>query len=458
MNLKYSNILLYSLSAFLVFEGLDAFSIQNIPIYWIGVSFLSVVYLICYFLGLRTFNLNLFSIRNWIIYGIFITLIQSFFNDLILPKYASTSYFQYISLRLLRLTLFLIVIYAINYILQKYDFEKILKFFLISSIVISTLSIVSYFSYIYGYSDFPRTRPGSGGWTQPIQRACNILRNYGTFREPSFLAIWTVPFIPYFFYLGKKNKVWYALSLIPIFSVVLSRSLTGIIAFVAAIIIVTVLLYLLHKKFELNIISMLSIFLLVIFTSGIFSYQFPPDENTCNSNSLECVCTPEDRLDELKNSSSFSEGTFGRFREISSQGLDAFGNTAFLLEYIQNTGFSLFGEGYGYSNIAFSYAADEAGKQLVENQIIYRNPGQVVSFNNLYANILMSTGLLGLLWFLYILIEILRKIVFKPTPLQPYLLISFITTLFVYSYQAEELATHLAIAISFGLNLKNYEK
>ena len=234
--------------------------------------------------------------------------------------------------------------------------------------------------------------------------------------------------------------------------------MTGIIAFVAAIIIVTVLLYLLHKKFELNIISMLSIFLLVIFTSGIFSYQFPPDENTCNSNSLECVCTPEDRLDELKNSSSFSEGTFGRFREISSQGLDAFGNTAFLLEYIQNTGFSLFGEGYGYSNIAFSYAADEAGKQLVENQIIYRNPGQVVSFNNLYANILMSTGLLGLLWFLYILIEILRKIVFKPTPLQPYLLISFITTLFVYSYQAEELATHLAIAISFGLNLKNYEK
>ena len=82
MNLKYSNILLYSLSAFLVFEGMDAFSIQNIPIYWIGVSFLSVVYLICYFLGLRTFNLNLFSIRNWIIYGIFITLIQSFFNDL----------------------------------------------------------------------------------------------------------------------------------------------------------------------------------------------------------------------------------------------------------------------------------------------------------------------------------------------------------------------------------------
>ena len=36
-----------------------------------------------------------------------------------------------------------------------------------------------------------------------------ILRNYGTFREPSFLAIWTVPFLPYFFYMGKTKKIWY---------------------------------------------------------------------------------------------------------------------------------------------------------------------------------------------------------------------------------------------------------
>ena len=60
---------------------------------------------------------------------------------------------------------------------------------------------------------FQEIGSGSGGWTQPIERACSILRNYGTFREPSFLAIWTVPFIPYFFYLGKKNKKWYFLSL-----------------------------------------------------------------------------------------------------------------------------------------------------------------------------------------------------------------------------------------------------
>jgi len=458
LNLKYSKILLFSISLFLIFEGLDAFSLRNIPIYWLGVSLLVFTYATCYLFGLRTFNLSLLSIRNWVIYGIFITLFQSLFNDLVLPKYASTSYFQYISLRILRVILFLIILYSLNYILKKYEYDKVLKFFLISSIVISLLSLISYFSYIYGYNDFPRTRQGSGGWTQPIQRACNILRNYGTFREPSFLAIWTVPFIPYFFYLGKKNKIWFYFSVIPILSVVLSRSLTGIIAFVSATTLVILLMIFLYRNIKFNLVFMLLFFLLILFSSSVFSFQFPPDDSTCLLDQGECVCTPEDRLDELKSSTNVAESTFGRFSEISSRGLDAFENTAFLIDYVRNTGLSILGDGYGYSNIVFSYAADEATKRIVDNQIIYRNPGQVVSFNNLYVNILMSTGLLGLFWFLYILIDILRKIVFRNNDLQPYLLISYVSTLFVYSYQAEELSTHLAIAIAFGLNLVNDEK
>ncbi len=458
MNLKYSKILLYSVTLFLVFEGLDAFSIRNIPIYWIGVALLVSIYLICYFFGFRTFNLNLFSIRNWVIYGIFITLVQSLFNDLELPKYASTSYIQYISLRILRILLFLVIIYSLNYILKKYDYDKVLKFFLISSIVISILSLISYFSYRYGYSDFPRTRPGSGGWTQPIQRACNILRNYGTFREPSFLAIWTVPFIPYFFYLGKKNKLWIFLSVFPILSVVLSRSLTGIIAFVSATFLVLLLMFFIHKRFDFNLVFMLILFLIIVFSSSSLSFQFPPDLSNCLQDKGECICTPEDRLDELKSSTNITDATFGRFFEITSRGLDAFENTSFLFDYVSNTGISIFGDGYGYSNISFSYAADEATKRVIDNQIVYRNPGQVVSFNNLYANILMSTGLFGLFWFLYILIDVLRKIVLKNDQFQSYLLISFISILFVYSYQAEELSTHLAIAIAFGLNLNNNDK
>ena len=132
MKIKYSNILGLSLLIFIILEGLDAFSIRNIPIYWIGVSFLISVFGILYFSGFRISNLNLVNLRNWIIYGILITLVQSLFNDLVLPVYASTSYFQYISLRLLKLVLFLFIIYSFNYLFQKYSFEKIISYLLIS--------------------------------------------------------------------------------------------------------------------------------------------------------------------------------------------------------------------------------------------------------------------------------------------------------------------------------------
>ncbi len=457
MNLKYSNILGFTFLSFFIFEGLDAYSVKNIPIYWIGASLFIAIFVLLFLSGFRASAIKITSIRNWTIYAVFVTLVQSLFNDLVLPKYASTTYFQYISLRLFKILLFLIILYTLNYLLSTYSFETVLKYFLISSLIISSLSLISYFSYIFGYPDFPRTRSGSGGWTQPIARACNILRNYGTFREPSFLAIWTVPFLPYFFYIGKKNKIWYFLALIPILSVVLSRSLTGFVALIVSSVLVLLASFIIYRRIEINIALMMTIFIFLVFISNSLSYQFPPDQDLCESKINDCVCEVEDRLDELKNSQNISEATFGRFKEITSLGLDAFGNTAFLIDFIQDNGFSIFGNGFGYSNIIYSYAADEASKTSIDEKIVYRNPGQVVSFNNLYANVLLSSGLLGLLWFIYIIINYLRKLFFTTKPLQPYIFVSLISILFMYSYQAEELATHLAISITFIMNLSKNE-
>ena len=72
MNIKYSKILGLSLLFFVTLEGLDAFSIRNIPIYWIGVSFFLLIFGILYLTGFRIPNLNILNIRNWIIYGVFI--------------------------------------------------------------------------------------------------------------------------------------------------------------------------------------------------------------------------------------------------------------------------------------------------------------------------------------------------------------------------------------------------
>ena len=117
----------------------------------------------------------------------------------------------------------------------------------------SVLSLISYFSYIFDFQDFSRNRPGSGGWSQPIKRACSILRNYGTFREPSFLAVWLAPVIPLNFYLARKRAIWYGLSILPILAIILSRSLTGVISLILGILFAAVLWTLKNKNFDSNI-------------------------------------------------------------------------------------------------------------------------------------------------------------------------------------------------------------
>ena len=207
--------------------------------------------------------------------------------------------------------------------------------------------------------------------------------------------------------------------------------------------------FFIHKKFQLSVVFLIVTFILIATLSPIFSYKFPSDGDICESDNLQ---------DELKNSESIIDSTFLRFVELTNQGLDAFTNTDFLIEYINANGISILGEGYGFSNISFSYAADEASKQIDGNRIIYRNPGQVVSFNNLYANILMSTGLIGFLWFVLILLNLFRKLLFNYSEIQPFLLINVMTILIMYSYQAEEISSNLAIAFAFYFKFKNYEK
>ena len=259
------------------------------------------------------------------------------FNDLVLPKYASTSYFQYISLRILKLALFLGIIYSLNYLFQKYSFEKIITFLLISCLIISTLSIISYFSYLIGYSDFPRNRSGSGGWTQPIERACSILRNYGTFREPSFLAVWVAPIIPLIFYLARKSKAWYLISIIPLTSLVLTRSLTGIISIVLVFSVVVFIE--LYKNKSLNVllvIPIIFIFLISIFGNN-FGYKFPAlDPSMCPPESADkCDCSIyDDDQDLAKNSSNIYQSVFERFSIISSGGIGGFENIDILGKYI----------------------------------------------------------------------------------------------------------------------------
>ena len=438
---------------------MDAFSMYAIPLPWIGIALMIGLYIINYFFGFDYEFDELPSLRIWLFYIFCVTVIRAVSFDSILPEYATTTFSQYITLRLLKLLGFIAAIWAIHFINDHLNKEKIIEYLVYVGVLVSLFSLYSYFSYFLDVPDFTRSRPGSGGWTQPIKRACSILRNYGTFREPSFLAVWLAPTIPLTFFLAKKKNYWYFVSLIPLLAMVLTRSLTGVISVILAFLVASLIWTIKNKSLNISLLIPIVMILVVSILGNNLSYKFPAlDPTMCPPESPDkCNCSLyDDKLDEAKNSESVTKSIFTRVTLISSGGIDAFENISFLRNYISSENIKIFGDGLGASNIDYSYEFEEMSKQEKEGQIVFRNPGQIVSFNNLYANIYLSAGLIGITWFTSIIFALFRKLLNSFNDLNLYLFINFFIILLMYFFQAEELGLSLAISIGLiTLNGKN---
>jgi len=450
LKVKEQNIVLSILITSIALEGLDAFSIFSVPLPWLGVSILFLIIPVYYFFNLSLTSSNFGSLKYWILYIVAVTVIKASSFDLEMPEYATSSYFQFVGLRVIKIISFFIIVWVIQILGSYFTVNKIIEYIAYIGVFISLLSLYSYFSYFLDLSDFNRSRPGSGGWTQPIQRACSILRNYGTFREPSFLAVWTVPFIPLNFYLARRSNKWYFLSIFPILSLVLTRSLTGVISILFASLAISLFFLLKTKKLELNFIFPIIMILFLSLVANNISYKFPPlDPSMCPPNSTDkCDCSIyDDTADKAKNSENIAESIFSRATLIVGGGIDGFGNFSYLREHVLNENVKIFGDGFGSSNIIYSYEFEKLTAQVKSGEIVYRNPGQIVSFNNLYANIYFSSGLLGLIWFLLILLKYVYSLFRNNKIINYYLAIQFISILLMYFFQAEELSALLGLSV-----------
>ncbi len=448
MKLKKLNIplIIFSFSFFL--EGLDAFSIASIPLSWIGILFYVLIFIYLKLTKKIEYIFDITFIKYFLYYLFFVTIIRAITFDLNMPEYATTSLVEYIGLRLLKiLSFYTIISLTVNFVKKK-NIDYVIKIIACIGVFISLLSLYSYFSYIFDWTDFSRTRAGTGGWSQPIRRACSILRNYGTFREPSFLAVWLAPVIPLIFYLARKSKVWYIISLIPILSLVLTRSLTGIISIIIVFSIAVLLDFYKNKKFNFLLVVPILLILVTTMFGNNFGYKFPAlDPSMCPPESADkCDCSIyDDEQDIAKNSSNVFESVFNRISIIASGGIGGFENIETLNQYVKNSNFKIFGDGLGFSNIRYSPEFAEITKQTKEGQSIYRNPGQVVSFNNLYANLYFSGGIISLLMFLYILRNTFKKLLNNYSTQETYLLAGILSILLMFFFQAEELSSQLAI-------------
>ena len=458
MKLKKITPLFYLFLIGILFEGLDAFTLFSIPLPWIGISIFVLIYIIYYFFGLEIEFNEFDSLRILLFYFISVTLIRAVSYNPDLPEFATSTFSQYVSLRLLKLLGFIAVIWFINTLSNYLERDTIIKFISYIGILVSLLSLISYSSYIFDFQDFSRNRPGSGGWSQPIKRACSILRNYGTFREPSFLAVWLASIIPLNFYLARKQSIWYGFSLLPILAIILSRSLTGVISLIIAILITTILWTIKNKKFEYLYFIPIVFILFSSFIGNSIGYKFPAlDPSMCPPESPDkCNCSLyDDQLDEAKNSESVTKSIFERITLITRGGLDGFENINILNDYISNENLQIFGQGLGIANLNFSPVFDDMTKRVESGEVIYKNSGQVVSFNNLYINLYFSAGLIGLLWFLIFVSNVLKKLYNRGNDYSFYIFTNLLVILLMYFFQAEELSTMLAI--SLGLMLLEFK-
>jgi len=449
----------------ILLNGLDAFSILSIPLPWIANLLLVTLFSI-FILHRKIILLK--KSKSFIFFSIYlmtISIFYYFYNFNSLVTNATTNIDLYILLRITNVLVFTgVLILIINSPVNK---NQLVDLVVYSSLIISVLSLVSYFSYIFEYSDFYRNRLGTGIGFQSIIKACTILRNYGTFREPSFLAVWISPTIPFYILKSKSNKLWNIFIFIPLLSLILTRSLTGVLSLIISILILILFSVIQKKRFEKNYILLFFFILITLFISNSLSYKFPPlDPNQCPPYSPDyCSCEYyDDEQDRAKNSEDIFSSLFVRAESIMKSGIDSFESLNIGLNYIKNNKIEFFGKGLGVANLELSdqYIKSKTQSDLTfyirNGVIIKRYSNNIVSFNNLYFNILISSGIFGILWFVLNLVLLFKHLILNFNETNETISLSILVMLIMYFFQAEELSLWFAYLVGLTYSKEIYEK
>ena len=199
-NINYISIIFFSIT--LIF--LDAYLIFNVPLSWIGLSFLFLVSL--YYL---IKNNGLKKLNNIFLFLILISIPQFFqfftvqhgSSDLI---YTLLRYFNIVSF----VTVFSFSIQIFKDI-SRINFFKYMKFFIL---LFSFVSIYIYFAQIFDLFEPVRNRENTnlfGDSSQSTFWLSQPHRAMSTFREPVFLITFFFPIVLSYFYLDKKNQFYF---------------------------------------------------------------------------------------------------------------------------------------------------------------------------------------------------------------------------------------------------------
>jgi len=270
-NLKLNGIIIA-----IFFISLDAYSLGNIPIQWIGLSLLLLLFIFNFKKITSNFSSIVYLVLALVILPIFFEIFSNF--EILLERNYQLRLFNYFS--------FFLVIYVSHSFLQTIDLKLFMDQLEKLLIIISVISIYIYLSQIFDLYEPIRNRSNTnllGNDAQSVFWPYEPHRAMGTFREPVLFVSYVFP-LSLILLFGKKN-----ISSISILIIALSLGLTRsdlLRIFAITGIVLFFIFYIFNKSQNNKIILFLSGALLFTFIS-IQECKINPTSNECLEISVE---------------------------------------------------------------------------------------------------------------------------------------------------------------------------
>jgi len=415
LHTRSTSLLVGAMSLFIAATALDAYSVGPIPIQWIAscaVLLLFLFVLLTQPVG-RIPNMRLLALfGGWCLV---VTAVHVLLHDYaaLMPSAATSSYGVFVALRFAAILVFAAVAVLTYTLLQHGRQEQILRVLTVIGLVVSLAALYIYVAQVHGLPELPRTRLGTGGgevttvtYTYPFHRAT------GTFREPSFLAVWLI--VPLFASIALRRSPLNIPAVVMGGTLLLTGSMTGIAACVLGVLGALVLARPRGMRWARTVgETAVAVFLAFL----IFQVIAVPTEGG-STNLISII-----RM---------------RLWPVATGGL-AESNRSYVYEFLQLRPVPLLGWGLGHAQLLFSQ---------------YLGTDVPVSFLNLYLSLLYAGGLPGLTLLLCWLVRPLLQVgalgMRRAVSLSLFAAISgYVAWLAMFYVQAEELTPMFGIAFAW---------
>lgn len=395
---------LIAYTTLLLGSALDAETIASIPVQWLArIGFIFVALIIVFVSRLYVVP-GTAALVGLLLWATLVTIVNVRTQDFaaLLPPLATSAYFVFVSARFLVILGFLASAYVVYWLLVRGYREAMIRQTVIIGTLAALVAVYVYYAQVYGLPDLPRTRMGTSGGEQATTFSYPFHRAMGTFREPSHLAEWLV--VPFLLSFEDRGKRWTAFhSIIIGVALLLTGSLTGILGALlgfAGAIAATRLVAPVRwgLVFRVAVVSAAAV--------ALFSVMAVPNEPGGAN------------LSEL-----FIERAVPPLLGGPSQS-----NRAYVYAFLAEERVPVIGYGLGHANLILSW---------------HLRIDTIASFLSLYINILLSTGIVGLLLLVAALLHPpLRVVALRGASLsRPLLMVlaAYLAWLIMFAVSAEEL-------------------